>query len=392
MNQKTLESKERLEVVDALRGFAVSAILLVHCMEHFMYFVFPENLPAWMASLDKGVNEVIFALFAGKAYAIFALLFGLTFFIQHNNQQRKGKDFGYRFLWRLGVLIVFSKLNAMVYPGGDVLLLFVFMGLVLFFTRNWTTKQVFVLAVIFLAQPWEWIQALMGKSVYPQLNGALYEEVGNAARFGTTADFILTNLWTGQKASLLWAFENGRMFQTGGLFLMGTLAGRLSLFKETDSTRKVWGIALIAGAILFAPLHQLSKLYGGGYVGVALDMWQKLAFTAVLVSSFILLYWSAGRFRVFTRPLQNYGRMSLTNYLSQSYIGALIFMPIGLHLAPVLGHTVSLFIGVDIFALQVWFSNWWLATHRFGPLEGIWHKATWIGSAKPTASFSTEKV
>ena len=30
----------RVEVVDALRGFAVMAILLVHCMEHFIYPVF----------------------------------------------------------------------------------------------------------------------------------------------------------------------------------------------------------------------------------------------------------------------------------------------------------------------------------------------------------------
>lgn len=42
-----------------------------------------------------------FSLFAGKAYAIFALLFGLTFFLQNDRQKREGKDFGWRFLWRI---------------------------------------------------------------------------------------------------------------------------------------------------------------------------------------------------------------------------------------------------------------------------------------------------
>jgi len=52
------------------------------------------------------------ALFAGKSYSIFALLFGFTFYIQYSNQQAKGKDFGYRFLWRLLLLTIFATLNA----------------------------------------------------------------------------------------------------------------------------------------------------------------------------------------------------------------------------------------------------------------------------------------
>ena len=67
----------RIEVVDALRGFAVMAIILVHNLEHFIFPVYPTEQPAWLAVLNDGVFNVIFSLFAGKAYAIFALLFGL---------------------------------------------------------------------------------------------------------------------------------------------------------------------------------------------------------------------------------------------------------------------------------------------------------------------------
>ena len=91
----------RIEVVDALRGFAVMAILLVHNLEHFIFPVYPESSPEWLTILDAGVFNATFSLFAGKSYAIFALLFGFTFYIQSHNQQLKGKDFGYRFLWRM---------------------------------------------------------------------------------------------------------------------------------------------------------------------------------------------------------------------------------------------------------------------------------------------------
>ena len=91
----------RIEAVDALRGFAVMAILLVHNLEHFIFPVYPADSPGWLNALDQGVFNVVFTLFAGKAYAIFALLFGFTFYIQSDNLKRRGGDFGYRFLWRL---------------------------------------------------------------------------------------------------------------------------------------------------------------------------------------------------------------------------------------------------------------------------------------------------
>lgn len=94
-----------------------------------------------------------FTLLAGKSYAIFALLFGFTFYIQSNNQKKQGKDFGYRFLWRLVLLAAFATLNTAFFPAGDVLLLFVVVGLVLFFTRNWSDKAILITSIIFLLQP-----------------------------------------------------------------------------------------------------------------------------------------------------------------------------------------------------------------------------------------------
>ena len=80
--EHVLQSRPRIEVVDALRGFAVMAIILLHNIEHFNLYNFPEATTDFMKALDKGVWDTLFFLFSGKAYAIFALLFGFSFFIQ----------------------------------------------------------------------------------------------------------------------------------------------------------------------------------------------------------------------------------------------------------------------------------------------------------------------
>ena len=46
MEKQLSEKLPRVEVVDALRGFAVMAILLVHSLEHFIFPVYPVDQPA----------------------------------------------------------------------------------------------------------------------------------------------------------------------------------------------------------------------------------------------------------------------------------------------------------------------------------------------------------
>ncbi len=390
--EQLINKETRIEVVDALRGFAVMAIILVHNLEHFIFPVYPANSPNWLNVLDLGVFNGIFTLFAGKAYAIFALLFGFTFYIQCNNQRKLGKDFGYRFLWRLVLLIGFATLNAAFFPAGDVLLLFVIVGLVLFFTRNWSDKAILITAIVFLLQPVEWYHYIANlinpAHQLPDLKvGEMYAEVAEYTKTGNFWDFILGNITLGQKASLLWAVNAGRFFQTAGLFLLGFYIGRKQLFVSTEKNLRFWVKTLIISAIAFAPLYTLKELIMTNdmiiqqTVGTAFDMWQKLAFTFVLVSSFILLYQSR-KFSQAVNNLRFYGKMSLTNYITQSVIGAIIYFPLGLYLAPYCGYTVSLLIGFLTFLLQVKFSKWWLGRYKQGPLEYIWHRWTWIGAGK----------
>lgn len=85
---QTLKTTERLGVVDALRGFALLAIVLLHNLEHYNLFLpLDYTLPAWLQTIDKYAWDTMFFLFAGKAYATFSLLFGFSFYIQFHNAE-----------------------------------------------------------------------------------------------------------------------------------------------------------------------------------------------------------------------------------------------------------------------------------------------------------------
>lgn len=158
--EHALQSRPRIEVVDALRGFAVMAIILLHNIEHFNLYNFPEATTDFMKALDKGVWDTLFFLFSGKAYAIFALLFGFSFFIQFDNQARKGKDFRLRFFWRLVLLFFIGCFNASFFPG-EILVLYSILGIVLIPVCKLSNKVVLAIAVVLMLQPMEW-----GKFMY----------------------------------------------------------------------------------------------------------------------------------------------------------------------------------------------------------------------------------
>ena len=88
----------------------------------------------------------------------------------------------------------------------------------------------------------------------------MYAEVAAYTRAGDFRDFIVGNVTLGQKASLLWAVNAGRLCQTAGLFLLGFYIGRKGLFATSGRNARIWVKVLIISAISFAPLLALSEL------------------------------------------------------------------------------------------------------------------------------------
>ena len=110
----------RVDVADVLRGLAVMGIILLHSIEHFNFYSYPDEAgrSAWLAFTDQAVWDGLFFMLGGKAYAVFALLFGFSYFIQYDNQRLRGHDFRLRFCWRLFLLFLFGNLNASFFTAG----------------------------------------------------------------------------------------------------------------------------------------------------------------------------------------------------------------------------------------------------------------------------------
>ncbi len=384
---------KRLQVVDALRGFAILAIMLLHNIEHFDFYHKPEGLPAWLQSMDKGVWDTLFFLFGGKAYAIFALLFGLTFSIQLANQQARGADFRGRFAWRLLLLFGFGLLNSTFYQG-DILMIYAMLGLILIPCSRLGDRLVLGLAVVLLLQPVEWVHLLQGLQ-----NPALkLQDPASWALFGKAEAYLAKdsvldtwygNLTNGRTAVLLWTWETGRALQTCALFLLGLLAGRHALFADSEASSRFWKRVLPVAGVCFLVLAGLRHLIHATVDSEALrrplttmqGLSSNIALMLVLVSGFVLLY-RRPRFQRLCSFLEPIGRMSLSNYVLQSLLGTTLYYGYGLGLYKYTGASLCLAIGLALAAVQILFSRWWLSRHSQGPLEALWHKATWLGSGK----------
>jgi uncharacterized protein len=382
----------RLHIVDALRGFAIVSIILLHHNQHF-YFNYPvDSGPSWLRSLDEIITLSLSALFSGKSYGIFALLFGLTFYIQSNNQQQKGKDFRKRFAWRLLILSLFGLVNSAFYAG-DIISFYAILGFMLIPFSRLSNKAILIVAVIMLLQPGEWIKLVTelsnpGNALSSSSPWIYYGKMLEFVAGNSLLHTWIGNLTTGKIATVLYCWESGRIFQTGGLFLLGMLAGRESIFVLRDSSIRLWSRSLIIAAITFFPLlvakRQLTPLvesyeYIGPLVNI-LDSVSNMLFMLILISGFILLFQN-NRFYNYLIFFTLYGRMSLTNYIMQSIIGSFIYFGYGFGLYKNTGATYCLLIGVALTALQGVFCHFWLKNHKRGPLESIWHKLTWIRSS-----------
>ena len=357
----TLPHNNRIEIADVLRGFAVMGITLIHFIERFSLNSFPEETCNFLIFTDRVIWDSVFFTFSGKAYCIFALRFGFSFFIQDNSQKLKGKDFRGRFAWRLVLLLFIACINSALFPG-EILVLYALLGYVLIAVCRLSTRTVTIIAVILLLQPIELgqiIYALINPDyvINADLDAPYWELVNTAQKEGSFLEMCKTAIWTGNVANMGWMLLHGRVTQTARLFIV-PIYGLINILPDFISRE-----ALLVPSVLLC--KSLSNI----------------AFTGIMFAGIILVYYLTTLKNVLHK-FAPYGRMSLTNYLSQSLIGGFLFYNWGLGLYLHTGITACILIGVSVFFLQYFFCNWWLRSHRQGPLEWLWKKATWIKVGK----------
>lgn len=380
--------QRRIEILDVLRGFAIVSILLLHNIEHFDFYFKPEWQPQWLNTADRLVWEMLFFLFAGKSYAIFAFLFGVTFYIQSANQAKAGRPFAGRFARRMILLLCFGMVNSCFYQG-DILSIYAIIGLFVIPFEKCSNRILLGTAIILLLQPFLWAQGIYallnpGIPVKDPQSWAFFELSARYLANGNFGEVVAGNLTNGKKAVLLWNWENGRVFQTLALFLLGLLAGRKGIFKPSAENADWWRntgwAAFLCFVVIYYPTRNIGELITNAGVlapfQTIISSWANFCFMLVLVSVITVLYQKGKLNRLF-RFFIPLGKMSLTNYIMQSVIGSFIYYGFGLGLYKYTGALVCLVAGLLLAICQQRFCRWWLLTHEKGILEGLWHRWTW---------------
>ena len=382
----SLRPNSRIDVADILRGIAIAGIILIHFLEHMNFWDFRTPI----SSVDQAIWDSTFFLLAGKMYAIFAMLFGLSFYIQHDNQAQKGIDFRPRFAWRMVLLLMFGLFDLLFY-NGDILFIYGLCGfLVIPFIRA-SNKVIIAVALFLMLQPVELIYTIMAAfdPSTPALNLgsdphylALFGPCGN----GTWLDVAKGGIMHGLPANILWAIENGRMTQTVCFFLLGIYLGRKRLFYNEGNNLAIWKKVLLYATIGFAvltPLYFILPEHANGpcmakSLTAMFNMWKNVCMMLMIISGITLAYYNTSA-KTWLIKIAPYGKMSLTNYLGQSIIGGTLFYQWGLGLWDNCSHTVSFLMGIGVIIIQFVFCTWWMKHHKRGPFEQLWYTATWLG-------------
>ena len=379
----------RIDAADLLRAVAVGGIIMLHFIEHLNFYSFPP-----LTKFDEAVWDVAFFVLSNKMYAIFAMLFGLTLFVQHDNQAQRGFDFRPRFAWRMVLLFGFGLLDLLFF-NGDILTVYAVCGLLVLPLVRAGNRVVLGFALLLALQPVElfyFVGSLINPGLQPLNLGSddLFVAILPAQEGGSWFDVAWAGLRYGLPVNFTWALEHGRFTQTLFLFLLGLWLGRRRMFYDEGRNAAVWRRTLVCSLVAFAVLcplrYTVPQLFASecaqASLTVMLDMWKNLAMMLFYVSALTLAYHRTRARRLLARLLP-YGKMSLSNYIGQSVVGGFVFYHWGLGLYTVSGHTMSLVLGVAFVFLQYTFCRLWLRNHKRGPLEQLWHNATWAGARKP---------
>lgn len=365
--------QSRIDLVDALRGYALMGLFLIHMVEYYEIY--------WLNPIPHPLNDALFAVFGGKAFAIFAFLFGVSFFILLNNQQERGVDFRGRFVWRLGLLLGMGYVHSLLY-GGDILQILALCGVCL--VPLWRAPHMLVLSlsVFFLLQGPLWLSWLWSlfspAAAAPQVSEL--DPVLTVYAEGSFMQLIATNAIMGNERKWVFMLESGRLWTVLGMSLLGFLLARLRVFADYTERRRQFATGLllcVVAAAVFTGWQIYIKAHteAASLSGIA-NAYFNLAATLGSICLFVLLYQSPAQRLL--RYLAAPGRMTLSIYLGQSLICVPIFYGFGLAAWMYLGQVNSFLLGMVLWLGQIILASLWFKHYRYGPMEWLWRACTYM--------------
>ncbi len=365
--------RERALGPDLARG----AMLLFIALANSHYFLRGSSVlggyPQDTGSVDRFVTWAIATFVDGRAFPMFGLLFGYG--VAHIVSRQTGSAWSTRLLlWRRSlVLVVIGLVDAMLFYVGDILAAY---GVLLFFgvwAIRWKDRWLLIVAALFFiltalpsadsmsisTDPPD--PAMLPADVLTQLADRIYAApfIALLGPIGFAAPFLV-GLWAGRRRVLEQPERHRTLLTTTAVFgisvaVLGAQPVALMLARVVERP----GQDVLSR---IGPLHDATGVVGGfGYAALA-----------ALVS-----IWLAPRAGRVTGALAAIGQRSLTCYLCQSVVWAVLFTPYLLDLSDVLTVTTT-----ALLALATWLGTVLLADRMRrsgsrGPFEVLIRRVTY---------------
>jgi uncharacterized protein len=410
--------RERLFVLDALRGFAIFGVLVAN--------VFSFAFPIWSAGVAAGsvgsghaqvVRLLVAAFVEGKFYVLFSLLFGIGLALQSARAEATGRPLTGLYLRRLGILFLIGMLHGVLLYAIDILAFYAVLGLIALALHRLPTRT--LLAVTLLL----YLAALTAYGVYAvhhpeepmpgnpewrRLAEERHSELRDAGvpepviagdarlrRYQLMDDELVifqSGTWWQQTryraVAYLWYGWPLRLGITSwsvlALFLLGICLVRHRVLLDADQHPGRYAGLLVAGLLVGFLLHGAAfAVYRQGLH----DLAASLVFLACMLAGGLLmaLAYAAGVAllaitgwgRCLLRPVAAVGRLALTNYLAGSIVFGLVFYGYGLGLFGRVTVIQAYLVALALYAFQLIGSSLWLRWFRFGPFEWLWRLLTY---------------
>jgi len=388
--------KERIAVIDVLRGLAICGILIGNMQWFSGYGMMPPTLAAAAPVYDHITSYLVHFFIEGKFYSIFSFLFGFGFALQIARAEERGDVKASVFKRRLFWLLIIGLLHAWLLWAGDIVSVYAVMGFLLLLFRKRSNEALIKWAVVLMIIPILWYAlqwALFAAFVPPEELAKM--AAGREDGWSSTVASVLNgNYWQivtdYNKDYVLWRYMglifNMRLPKILAMFLLGFYAYRRGIFQNLAENapfvRKVLVYGLLLGLSGNAVFVWASGSEGEfppsfwGFIGVITYAFAVPAL-ALGIAALVATLWQNNAWR---RPLEflaPVGRMALTNYLMQTVICVIIFYGYGFGYFGKVKAGAATLIALGIFLFQVIVSNLWLKYFAYGPMEWIWRQLTY---------------
>lgn len=399
MSDRIEPTRERITILDALRGLAIFGILFANLEDWSGWFSLSDQQAAALSGPRAAeIYDFLQAMLVeGKFYTIFSFLFGLGFALQLSRLEKRGANGLAIFRRRLAILLAIGVLHMVLIWNGDILALYAALGFLLPFMRHWSDQRLLIGAVILILLPIPGgiIVHLLG--ITPGLG--LFA-LGDRLFVALGGDPVQEAMWRTRKdwaSYFQWAIA-GPPFRIGGFFaswripkvlaimMLGLWAGRRLIAGTLLEDRSLLKRVAIIGFLIGLPANFAFAANGGldqeefrpALIAFILYALGVVPLGLAYAASFALAWPKAKAvLGIFAPP----GRMALTNYLMHSVLGIAIFYGVGFSLFGKLGPLEICGVALAIFIGQIILSKLWLSTFAQGPVEALWRRLTYGGRA-----------